>query len=87
MNPLTADDRDLLTSGRRAPMERHAFGNGVAMNADEAQQMFEQACKRLFALHADGYKRPRQSRKSAAARPAVATRVRPAARPRAHHII
>ena len=57
------------------------------MNADDAQQMFEEACKRLFALHADGYKRPRPTRRPQTARPAVATRVRPNARPRVQHLI
>ena len=57
------------------------------MNADDAQQMFEEACKRLFALHADGYKRPRPTRRPQTARPAVATRVPPNARPRVQHLI
>ncbi len=57
------------------------------MNADEVQQMFEEACKRLFALHADGYKRPRPPLRTTGARPNVATRVRPATRQRVQHVI
>lgn len=29
------------------------------MATDDPQSMFEAACHRLFALHADGYKKPR----------------------------
>lgn len=50
------------------------------MNAEAVHTMFEEACLRLFALHADGYKRPKPAVSSGAGRPAVATRVRPAAR-------
>ncbi len=51
------------------------------MSADAVHTMFEDACLRLFALHADGYKRPKPRVKtSATTRPAVATRVRPAQR-------
>ena len=49
------------------------------MTTDAVQTMFEEACLRLFALHADGYKRPKPSVRSGS-RPNVATRVRPAQR-------
>ena len=47
------------------------------MNADTAHTMFEEACLRLFALHADGYKRPKPTARPVSGRPAVTTRVRP----------
>ena len=49
------------------------------MTTDAVQTMFEEACLRLFALHADGYKRPKPAVRSGS-RPNVATRVRPAQR-------
>lgn len=52
------------------------------MNADTAQTMFEDACLRLFALHANGYRRPKPSLRVATTRPAVTTSVRPGQRPR-----
>lgn len=50
------------------------------MSADAVHTMFEEACLRLFALHADGYRRPKPTVRSAASRPVVTTRVRPAQR-------
>ena len=50
------------------------------MSTDAAQTMFEEACRRLFALHADGYKRPKPTVRSTAPRPTVTTAVRPARR-------
>ena len=50
------------------------------MSADAVHTMFEEACLRLFALHADGYKRPKPTVRSTTSRPNVATRVRPVQR-------
>ncbi|MEM7287475.1 MAG: hypothetical protein AAF480_14080 [Actinomycetota bacterium] len=46
------------------------------MTTDAAHTLFEDACRRLFALHADGYKRPKPTVRTTASRPAVTTRVR-----------
>ena len=35
------------------------------MSADAVHTMFEEACLRLFALHADGYKRPKPTVRAA----------------------
>lgn len=49
------------------------------MATDAVQTMFEEACLRLFALHADGYKRPKPAVRSGS-RPSAAPRVRSAQR-------
>ena len=46
------------------------------MSADAVHTMFEEACLRLFALHADGYRRPKPTVRAATSRPTVTPRVR-----------